>query len=346
MVWKKKQFWASLIALALLAFCVKDIRLEDIQSLSTRIDLVYVLPAILCSFAFVTIKGIRWRLIVSPQKKLKAMRTIALYSAGQMLNITMPALTGQVGRLFLFSRHEGLRKTFVFSTIMMEVLFDAISLIVFLLATSVAFVFPEKYRFLSWVISCFTVVMLVLLYLFLHYQKSIEEFGRRRLRERWPGVYIGTKKFIRSFVKGIELLRSTQHFLGGLVYSLASWAAHALVVYFLLLSFGYRLPFAAAASVMIINTVALMIPITPGNAGTFEVAVSTSLAAFNVGRTDAVLFALALHLLDFLPIAVLGLLYLRGEKVSIRKISLEHEDEIIFDKLSEDGTLLEKEEKV
>ena len=97
---------------------------------------------------------------------------------------------------------------------------------------------------------------------------------------------------------------------------------------------------------MIINTVALMIPITPGNAGTFEVAVSTSLAAFQVGRTDAVLFALALHLLDFLPIAVLGSLYLRTEKVSIRKISLEHEDEIIFDKLSEEGTLLEKEEKV
>ena len=188
MVWKKKQFWGTLVAIALLAFCVKDIKLEDIESLSHRLDLLYLGPAIICSFAFIAIKGMRWRLIVSQQKKLKSLRTIALSSAGQMLNIIMPALTGQVGRLFLFSRHEGLRKTFVFSTIMMEILFDAISLIVFLLLTSVAFVFPEKYRFLSWVIGCFTGAVLILLYLFLHFQKPIEEFSKRHLRDRWPGV--------------------------------------------------------------------------------------------------------------------------------------------------------------
>ncbi|MEW6413365.1 MAG: lysylphosphatidylglycerol synthase transmembrane domain-containing protein [Candidatus Zixiibacteriota bacterium] len=346
MIFKKKQFWGIIIAIAFLGYCLWGVRLEEIKALSEKLDLAFLVPAILCTFAFIITKALRWRLMVAQQKEIPRGRAITLYSAGQMLNIVMPALTGQVGRLFLFARSEGLRKTFVFSTIVLEILFDAISLILVLVVTSLAFVLPDKYRPAGYIISAIVVVVLILLYLILHYQQSLENMGRDKLRDRWPGAYIGMKKFIRSFTQGINLLRSSQHFLGSLAYSLGSWITHTLVVYFLLRSFGFDLP-EAALTVMIINTLALMIPITPGNAGTFEFAVSTSLAAFpEVGRSDAVLFALALHLLDLLPISALGFIFLRSEKVSIQKLKSEHEHQDIFDKVSEEGTLVEDEETV
>lgn len=346
MFWKKKQFWGTLIAVALLAFCVKDIRLQEIKDLSGRLDLFYLIPAIISAFLYIITRALRWRLMVLQQKAIKVIRSLTLYSAGQIINILMPVLTGQVGRLFLFSKNEGLKKTFIFSTIVLEILFDSISLILFLFLTSLAFAFPEKYRSMSYILAGVTVLLITILYLILHYQPSIEKFSQKRFKNRWPGFYIGLKKFIRSFTKGIKLLRSSQHFFSSLGYSMASWICHALAIYFLLKSFGYDLPFAAAASVMIINTLALMIPITPGNAGTFEVAVSSSLAAFSVGRTDAVLFALALHLLDFLPITVMGYIYLHMEKISIIDIKARHEDDLVVDHLTEDGSLKENEERV
>jgi uncharacterized protein (TIRG00374 family) len=346
MFWKKKQFWGSIIAVALLGFCLKDVRLAEIQSLGQRLDYVYLIPAVVFAFVFIIIKGLRWKVLISQQRKIGTSRAITLYSAGQILNIVMPVLTGQVGRLFLFSRNEGLRKTVVFSTIMLEVLFDSISLVIFLFVTSLAFAFPEGYQTISLVILAVTVFVLILLYLMLHYQISLEEFGRRHLRERSPGLYIGVKKFIRSFTKGMDLLHSSQHIIGTMLYSLASWAAHTLVIFFLLKSCGFSLPFAAAAAIMIINTLAVMIPITPGNAGTFELAVSSSLAAFSVARSDAVLFALALHLLDLLPIFLMGSIFLRHQKVSIREIQEKHDSEIIFDQVDEDGVFVEKEEQV
>jgi uncharacterized protein (TIRG00374 family) len=347
MILKKKQFWGTLIAIFFLVLCLWDVRLTDIRALSQRLDLIYLIPAVLCTFAFIIAKALRWRLMASQQKKIPVGRTMTLYSAGQILNIIMPALTGQVGRLFLFARSEGLRKTFIFSTIVLEILFDAISLIVILVLVSLAFVLPAQYRPAGYIISAIVIVVLILLYLILHYQRSLENIGRNRLRDRWPGLYVGLRKFIRSFTQGIRLLRSSQHFIGSLVYSLVSWLTHTLVVYYLLKSFGFDLPIVAAATVMIINTLALMIPVTPGNAGTFEFAVSTALAAFpEVGRADAVLFALALHLLDLLPIAILGFIYLKFERVSITRLKEEHEDEIIFDRMSEDGTLVEDEETV
>lgn len=345
MFWKSKQFWGTIVAVALLGYCVKDITLDELRILSQRVDYWYLIPAVLCTFLFVILRALRWQLMVSQHKKIKATRIIALYSAGQVLNIVMPVLTGQVGRLFLFARKEGLRKTFVFSTIILEVLFDALSLVIFLLFTSLAFVVPAEYRAVGVIIAIITGALLIVLYMVLHFQTKLEDIGRRRMRHRWPSMYVGLKKFMRSFTKGIKTLRSSQHFFGTLAYSLTSWTIHVAVIYFLFLSFGLDLPFAAAAVVMIVNTLALLIPITPGNAGTFELAVSTSLAAFAVGRSDAVLFAVALHLLDFLPVVIFGMTFLRMEKLSISEIKAKHQDTDILDHVSENGTLIEAEER-
>jgi len=346
MIWKKKQFWGTLFAIALLAYCVKDVTFEEIKGLYYRVDLLYLILSLLCSFLFIILKAVRWKIMINPQKNIPMVRSITLYSAGQVLNILMPALTGQVGRMFLFSKKEKLRKTFIFSTIVLEILFDAITLVFFLFLTSFAFAFPEKYRSVSWIIAIVTLVLLAGLYLFLRYHKTLEDLGRKYCRKRWPGFYIGVKKFIRSFTKGIELLRSSKHLAGSLLISLIFWTAHMLVVFFLFKAFGFGLPLGAAAAVMIINTIALLVPITPGNAGTFEVAVSASLTAFSIGRSDAVMFALALHFIDLIPMYVLGMAFFKIEKVSIKDIKSQHEEETFLEHVDEEGTLIETKGKV
>lgn len=348
---KKKQFWGALIAIGLLGYCFKDIKLSEIEALSRRLDYFWVLPAVIATFFFQIFRGLRWCIMIRQQTSVPYVQGISLYSAGQVLNIVMPALTGQVGRMILFSRKAGLRKTFVFSTIVLEVLFDAISLMIFLFVTSLAFAFPEEYRKVSMVVTGVTALVLVLLYLLLTFQARVEDFATRKYRARWPGFYITIKKFIRSFTKGIDLLRSSQHMVASIGFSLLSWAFHVAVVFFLFLAFGLDLTFGVAAAIMIINTIVLMVPITPGNAGTFEVAVSRSLIAFaglssvDVARSDAVLFALALHLMDILPIFVLGMTYVHYQKISLREIREQHEDESVLDRISEEGTLIEEEQE-
>jgi uncharacterized protein (TIRG00374 family) len=341
---RNKQLWGTIVAIALLAWCVKDVRADDLVELSHRIDYLNFVPAVALAFAYLISRGLRWRLLVSQQKQLTVYRGVSLYSAGQILNVVMPVLTGQVGRLFLFAKKEGMRKTFVFSTIVLEILFDAISLVVFLLFTSLAFAFPQQYRQVSFVIAIVSTVILIALYLILNYQERLEEFGRSHFRDRWPGFYIVVKKFIRSFTKGIKTLRSSQHLIGSLLYSMVGWTAHMFIIYFLLKAFGFQLPIAASAAVMVINTLALMIPITPANAGTFEVAVTAGLSAFSVGRGDAVLFALALHLLDLIPVFALGGLFLHSEKLSLREIKAQNEDRMLLSQVSEEGELVEQEE--
>jgi uncharacterized protein (TIRG00374 family) len=300
-----------------------------------------LVPAIAGAYLFIIVRALRWKLMAEQQKKITVMQALSLYGAGQIVNIAMPILTGQVGRMFLFSKKGGFRKSFIFSTIVLEILFDAIALIVFLVLISLAFAFPDKYRSLGVVIASATIVLLVLLYLILHYKDSLNKYSRSRFREKWPGTYVTIKKFLGSFTKGINMLKSSQHMLGSITLSLIAWILHTLSIYFLFKSFGFDLPVAAAATVMIVNTIALMIPITPGNAGTFEVAVSRSLTAFAVGRSDAVLFALALHIIDILPIFTFGLYFMRAEHVSIKEIKKQQRESNFKPSLSAEAELVE-----
>lgn len=334
--WKKKQFWGSIIAIVLLAYCIKDISAAQVRIMYQSVNFYFLIPSIALSFGMIIFKAVRWRIIIEKTKKVRLFRIISLFSAGQVINISMPALTGQVGRLLLFAKKESLSKTYVFSTIVIEILFDAITMLLFIIFLSTAtFAFPPEYRSISIILAAATASLIVLLYLILHFEKQIGTLGKKILRGRWPGVYITLKRFSRSFTKGISLLRSTQYFFRTFMFSIASWVAHAFLIYFLFKSFGFDLPIIAAVVVMVINTIALMVPITPGNVGTFELVVVAALLAYGIPKSDAVLFALALHILDLIPISIMGLFFLRSEKVNLREIQELGEKEEILDRVDD-----------
>lgn len=334
--WKKKQFWGSIIAIVLLAYCVEDISISQIKVMYQSVNFYFLIPSLAFSFGMIIFRAVRWRVIIEKTKKVGLIRIISLYSAGQVVNISMPALTGQVGRLLLFAKKESLSKTYVFSTIVLEVVFDAVTMFLFIIFLSTAsFAFPPEYRSVSIILAIGTGILIILLYILLHFEKQIGVLGKKILRGRWPGVYITLKRFSKSFTKGISLLRSTQYFFRTFMFSVASWVAHALLIYFLFTSFGFNLPIIAAIVVMVLNTLALMIPITPGNVGTFELVVVAALLAYGIPKSDAVLFAMALHILDLIPIFIMGLFFLRSEKVNLKEIHEQGAKEEILDRVDD-----------
>lgn len=319
MLLKKKRFWGIVVAILLLAYCAKDIRTNDLVELSSRVNYWHLLLSIAFSFVFVISRAIRWRSMVHRYAPIPVLKAASLFCAGQMLNMTLPALTGQVGRVILFSKQAGLRKSHIVSTVVLEVVFDALSLVFFLLLTSLVFVFPDEYRLISILVFGGTLLILAILYTVIFSKRQVEAFLRKSIRPRWPRVYVSLTRFFRSFSKGLNLLKSSQHVAFSLGISLFAWAAHAASIYFLFKAFAFDLPFAAAAAVMIISTIALMIPITPGNAGTFEVAVSKTLIVLAVPKAMAVLFALTLHIVDIIPVFVLGIPFFGAKREAQEK---------------------------
>lgn len=324
-IFKKKQFWGGLIAIGILIFLFYDLNLPRTMEVARGLKLIYVIPVLISTTLLVVFKTMRWKTIVSKVRKVLFWPTLSLYATSQLIAVLLPALTGQAGRVLLFSKKGDFSKTYAFSTIFLEVVLDGAGLIVLMVASSSVFVFPEDYRFVSYIIAAATILVLVLFYASLNFQRQLERFGYNRLRRRSLKVFLVLRKFLRSFNDGISVLKSTDKLFAVSVMTFLSWTAHILSIFFLFYMFNLEMPIWAAVVVIIINYLALMVPVTPGNVGSFQLAVVAGLNIFKVPKTEAVLFSVVLYIVDMLPMIVLSSFFLFKEHFSISEISEDKE---------------------
>jgi uncharacterized protein (TIRG00374 family) len=324
-IFKKKQFWGGLIAIGILIFLFYDLDLPRTLEVARGLQLIYLIPIFVFTTLLVVFKALRWMTIVSKVKKVLFWPTLCLYSTSQLIAVLLPALTGQAGRVLLFSKKGNFSKTYSFSTIFLEVVFDGAGLIMLMLLSSTVFVFPEEYRFLSYIIGGATLLVFILFYASLNFQQRLERFGYNRIRRRSPKLFLILRKFLRSFNDGISVIKSTDKLFAVSMYTFLSWASHIVSVFFLFYLFNFDLPIWAAVVVLIINYLALMIPLTPGNVGSFQLAVVAGLNIFKVPKTEAVLFSVILYLVDMIPMIALAAFFLFKEQFSISEISEDEE---------------------
>ena len=208
---KKKQFWGAIIAVGIFIFLFYDLDLSRTVEVARGLQLIYIIPALVCTTVWVLLKTLRWVTIVGITRKLIFWPSLCLYSTAQLISILLPALTGQAGRVLLFSKKGNFSKTYVFSTAILELVLDGAGLISLMLLASTFFAFPEEYRFISYIIAGATLLVLVIFYCSLNFQDKLESFGHRTLRRKSPKIYLVIRKFMRSFNEGISALRSTDN---------------------------------------------------------------------------------------------------------------------------------------
>ena len=104
-IFKKKQFWGALIAIGILVFLFYDLDLPRTMEVASHLQLLYLIPILISTTLLVVFKTMRWKTIVSKVKKLLFWPTLSLYATSQLIAVILPALTGQAGRVILFSRN-------------------------------------------------------------------------------------------------------------------------------------------------------------------------------------------------------------------------------------------------
>jgi len=310
--WRRKRFWGTLLALLLLGWCLYDLDLKQVGVIVQRLRYFWLIVAMVVVVGVLWVRSARWRVLINPMKAIGATRMFSIYAVGQLANLVFPALTGQAVRVMLLHRAEGVTKTGAASTVVVEALLDGLSLVLFMMGASAALVLPDWLeRGERWGMIA---ILGLLAVVFLSVQFRGEVGGIvERLEARLPRpVFVRVDRIWRNFSEGLLALRSLKHLTLAFFCSVASWLGNLAVISLLLFAFGLRLPAGAALVLMIVNTMLLVVPITPGNVGTYQVACVLGLSLFGVPKTDAVSYGLVLQAATFLPIAAVGVYhYLR-----------------------------------
>lgn len=110
----------------------------------------------------------------------------------------------------------------------------------------------------------------------------------------------------RSFVEGLQSLRSPQRLAEMIVLSLASWVVEGLTYYVIARSMGIDESILIFLLTMGVINIFSAIPSSPGYIGPFEFAGKLVLTQFGIAAEVAVAYLLLMHALLLLPVIVLG----------------------------------------
>jgi uncharacterized membrane protein YbhN (UPF0104 family) len=287
-------------------------------------------PLLLAAVVLVTIltylvRAWRWGYLLRPLARVPLMRLFSITNVGFATGLVVPR-AGEVVRPYLVARHHDLSTSAAFASIILERLFDLITVLALFAAYLYVLPTPAAQRTGSLgsalqaggALAAAGALAALGLLLWLTFQREPALRLFDRLFGYLPARIGGAlSRALHSFTLGLGVLRASAGHLAAIgAQSLLLWLVIALGLYLNNRAFGLTLPFHTAFLMLGFLTVGVAVP-TPGMVGGFHASYKIALTqVFGVAEPTAVAAALASHALSNLPVLVLGLLVLGREGLS------------------------------
>jgi uncharacterized protein (TIRG00374 family) len=113
-----------------------------------------------------------------------------------------------------------------------------------------------------------------------------------------------------SFIAGFSVLTSFSSFTLAAASSLAAWTFELAMYWLIAEGFDLKASVAAVAFAGAAANVSLSLPLAQGGFGAFEVFATRALQEFDVPKSTAAAYALALHFFLIIPVSIIGLIVL------------------------------------
>ncbi|HUS15321.1 MAG TPA: lysylphosphatidylglycerol synthase transmembrane domain-containing protein, partial [Chloroflexia bacterium] len=157
---RDKKFWIGVaISLFFLYLAFRGENFAQIGDSLGKVQYWALLPALGAYFIGVWFRAVRWGVLLSPLRKgIHPYQLFKVLVIGYMGNDILPARLGDVIRVFVLSRRESVTKSATLATILVERIFDGLTMLGFL---AVSALFVTLNADLTNALRVFTIVFLV-----------------------------------------------------------------------------------------------------------------------------------------------------------------------------------------
>lgn len=326
--------WQTLAVLVLtgglLWWFFRGIDLAEVWRATRTAQWGWIVAAVAVTIQTYVLRAWRWRILLAPIGHASFRAAFRTTVIGFAANLLLPARAGEVLRPYLLSRTEPIGAASGFATIVVERLFDLVTVLLlfgFAMWFSGVDVGPNVAR-AGGLAAVGAVATLLVLAILAGHPERLGQWADV-LASRLP-VRIGglVGQLVRTLAAGLGVLRSPGHFAWAMVWSVPLWLSIALGIVFTSWAFGLAIPFVGSFLVVGFLTVGVMAP-TPGAAGGFHGAYMIAMRQF-FGAPDSVAGAAAivLHLVSFGPVTLLGLFYMWQDGLTLGRLKgLRHDAE-------------------
>jgi uncharacterized protein (TIRG00374 family) len=307
------------ISLLFLYLAFRGLNLRDFWTALKGVNILWLLlgtGVYLTSYLF---RGLRWHLMLRNIKAVPIWRMVKFVIIGFMSNNLLPARLGEFARALVISNKEDISARSSFASVVLERVFDGVTIVSFLLILVVIQPFPYWVKHMGVLAAGLFLLCFLILILLGHKGENWCQSIQKRLK---AGFLCKLAEFMLKFVQGLHMLKSKSLILAVLILSLVIWGIE--VAYYLILmdSFDMGLTLQAAAFTLVVANLGIMIPSSPGNLGTMQYFIILGLSIYKVGKDLALVYALTLHGMMYVTVTGLGIIFLSEMGLSLENIKI------------------------
>jgi len=316
-------------------FAARGINFAEVARSLQEANYIYLIPTLLIVLLTHYLRCYRWGKIMESLVRYDQKTLFALGSIGFMAVLVLPARLGEFARPYLAKQKSGIKMSATMATIIVERVFDLLALMIVLFLVVLKIPLPPD-------IFKAGMAMLTIsfsLFLFLIFVAIKKDFSLKWIdkvlglfpeRLRKPLYHLS-----HSFIEGLQILPDVKKTLYVGFLSFVIWLASGFSNYILFYAFDFHLHAVNAFAILVIVALGVMLPAAPGFLGTYHLACRTALTAFGISQARALSYAVVIHIMQLLPIIVLGLIFLPLQKLSLGSFIKKEEEELQQEEIEE-----------
>jgi hypothetical protein len=320
---KKRLIIGILISVFFLWLAFRRVDYQELAHALKNANYLWIFPNMGLMVFSMWLRAYRWKFMVNPIKKLGLYRLFSSTMIGFMANNVLPVRLGEIVRAYSLGTKAEISKTASFATIVVERVFDGFSLLMLLWITLLISPFPDwvkKAGNLTLVINVALFLVLILLEVktepTLRFLNRLFGFLPQKLSNKFT-------ELLFKFTTGLKVFRDLPSMIWILIFSVFVWGVVGISNYFIFLAFDLHPPVQASFILLVMVSLAVSIPASPGYVGTFHFFCIAALGLFGYGKNIALPFSVVLHASQYIPITLIGLIYLKTEHLSLKVVQKE-----------------------
>lgn len=318
-----------LISVGFLFLAFRQLDFQQMKQAFSIAKYWLLIPSIVILFTSHWLRSYRWQFLLNPIKRVPVGNLFSALLIGYAANTILPAHLGEFLRAYVIGRKRDIPISSSLATIVVERIIDVLSIVLIMAFTLVIYPFPDWVKKSGYIMFAFALALFIFLLLMKIYTETTMKFIRTLMKPFPQSIKGRVENLSRSFLDGLKPMKSKLDYVIIFVLSISIWLCYWAVLYINFYTFNlvhdYSIGATAGLVILVITTISVVVPSSPGYIGTYHWLCQISLELFKVPRAVGLTYAIVVHAINFFPVFLAGFIVAWKEGIKLSKVKREPE---------------------
>jgi len=292
--------WRVILGLLVSGVClyiaVQDLQPAEVWRAFRQAHYLWIVPAVALYIFALVARTARWQALLSSERRVPLRELLPTMAMGRGANNVYPFRTGEIVRVLLLRQRNGVPAAAGLASILVERVFDGLTMILFLILAALIGGLPDYLRYIVWAAAAVFGAALALVYAMVLWPVPIQRLAEWLIARLTPQRFRPRLRDVAGrFIRGFVSIRSVLTLTLVLIFSIAVWTAETASYRLLMNSFGFGVDLHHLLLMSSAANLGTALPSGPGNLGTFDAPAVLVLTRVGVAQNAAISYQTLLH---------------------------------------------------